>query len=196
MTGKQPRDEGAAQTKVIVGAVKRRRAVLGWSADRLAEEMTKAGVPWNADIVVNLEHGRRRSLRVHELMALAWVLDVDSPLDLLAPPDVIFYPVTPGGNVRVEAVRAWWLGETGPLRETLARPGVRIDLSALAERFSDLPESVQQELVQLILSLDPVPKRDTPPADAVSAEQDIRDLRATFPRLFAMLEAGDGDGQD
>ena len=121
MTGKQSRDEGAAQTKVIMEAVKRRRNVLGWSAQRLADEMTRTGVPWNADIVVNLEHGRRKSLRVHELMALAWVLDADSPLDLLAPPppDVIFYPVTPVMYERVEAVRAWWTGETGPPRERL-----------------------------------------------------------------------------
>ena len=167
MTGKQSRDEGAAQTKVIMEAVKRRRNVLGWSAQRLADEMTRTGVPWNADIVVNLEHGRRKSLRVHELMALAWVLDADSPLDLLAPPpDVIFYPVTPVMYERVEAVRAWWTGETGPPRERLdGAVDVRelVELPAeLPERFGDLPEATQRELVRLVLSLDFAPRKRAP----------------------------------
>lgn len=113
------RDEGAAQTKQIVEAVKRRRLakVPTWSAERLAEEMTKVGVPWNADVVVNLEHGRRKSLRVHELLALAWVLEVASPVDLLAAEgsvDMVW--VTPEQRASAETVRAWFKGETGPLR--------------------------------------------------------------------------------
>ncbi len=173
MTGKQPRDEGAAQTGLIVEAVRRRRNALGWSAQQLADEMTKAGVPWNADIVVNLEHGRRKSLRVHEFMALAWVLDADSPLDLLGPPDVMFYPVTPRTYMRREAVRAWWMGETGPLRKTQAGAvdarelaGLPADLPAL---FADLPADLQQELVRLVLSLNPVPRR---PAEGNDDGQD------------------------
>ena len=70
-----------------MGAVKRLRMERGWSAQQLAEEMTKAGVPWNADVIVNLEHGRRKSLRVHELLALLFVLDVEQPLDMLVPGD-------------------------------------------------------------------------------------------------------------
>jgi hypothetical protein len=119
MTDRQPREEGAAQTKLIMGAVKSLRLGKGWSAERLAEEMTKAGVPWNADIVVNLEHGRRKSLRVHELLALAFVLDAQSPVDLIVPGDEV-YPVVPGVLVDAEDVRAWCRGTTGPLRRWLS----------------------------------------------------------------------------
>jgi hypothetical protein len=117
---------------------------------------------------VNLEHGRRRSLRVHELMALAWVLEVDNPLELLVPADEVFYPVAPLQYVRSEAARAWWMGETGPLREALAGaagPG-NPEVDALLAPLRDLsPEAALQELARLVLSLDPVPKRRTPPED-------------------------------
>jgi hypothetical protein len=123
-SSRQPREEGAEQTKRIMAEVKRRRLAKNpvWSAERLAEEMTKTGVPWNADIVVNLEHGRRKSLRVHELLALAWVLDANSPVDLLVPAgrdDLAFF-VVPDVQMAPAVVRAWCQGETGPLRK-LAR---------------------------------------------------------------------------
>jgi transcriptional regulator with XRE-family HTH domain len=141
MTGHiAPRDEGAEQTARIVEAVRRRRAVLGWSAQRLADEMTQAGIPWNADVVVNLEHGRRKSLRVHELLALALVLDVHSPLDLLVPQDQAApaYPVTPGTLADQATVLAWCKGETGPLRSWLARPPDGSISDRVAERIRTL----------------------------------------------------------
>ncbi len=117
MTEKQARDEGAAQTALIMAAVKRLRTSRGWSAQRLAAEMALAGVPWNADIIVNLEHGRRRSLRVHEFLALAFVLAAEQPLALLVPGDVPF-PVVPGLTAPPADVRGWLSGERPPLRET------------------------------------------------------------------------------
>jgi transcriptional regulator with XRE-family HTH domain len=118
MTRERPRDEGAEYTARIMDEVKRLRAAKGWSAQRLAEEMTAAGVPWNTDIVVNLEHGRRKSLRVHELLALAWCLDADSPVDLLVPgPDDTAFPVIPRIKMAPAVVRAWCQGRTGPLRK-------------------------------------------------------------------------------
>lgn len=114
------RDEGAGQTALIVAAIKKLRAAKGWSARELAEEMTRVGVPWNPDIVTNLEHGKRKSLRVHEVIALAYVLDAETPLDLLVPVEnPAGYPVTPNLAVIAESVRAWFLGETGPLRLAL-----------------------------------------------------------------------------
>jgi transcriptional regulator with XRE-family HTH domain len=155
VTERQARDEGALQTTLIMEAVKRLRTGKGWSAQQLADEMTKAGVPWNADIVVNLEHGRRKSLRVHELLALAWVLDADSPLDLLIPgPEVRrdpMYPVTPSTLLDKAAVRAWWKGETGSLREWLAQPreGEPEDLAAM---LGEVPPQVREQIIMLARS--------------------------------------------
>lgn len=118
------RDEGAQQTKRIMAAIRQLRTAKGWSAKQLAEEMTKAGVPWNADIVVNLEHGKRRSLRVHEFLALVFVLDAARPLEVLVPPGTDTnpdtYPVVPGMLVDAEDTRAWLRGEGRPLRRTVA----------------------------------------------------------------------------
>lgn len=122
MTARQARDEGAQQTQVIVDAVRQLRRTKDWSAQQLADEMTKAGVPWNADIVVNLEHGRRKSLRVHELLALLFVLDAEKPLEVLVPGDEVF-PVTPGLLVDAGDVRAWLRGEAGSLRRMMAKGG-------------------------------------------------------------------------
>lgn len=67
-------------TELVMASVKRRRLARTptWSAERLAKEMTAVGVPWTRDAVVNLETGRRKRLAAHELLALAYVLDVDS----------------------------------------------------------------------------------------------------------------------
>lgn len=119
MTERQGRDEGALQTRRIVDAVRRLRNAKGWSAQQLAEEMTKAGVPWNADVVVNLEHGRRKSLRVHELLALLFVLDVDRPLEVIVPGEDLF-PVVPAATANPDNVRAWLRGDAKPLRLWLA----------------------------------------------------------------------------
>lgn len=108
---RRARDEGAGQTSVIMAGVKRARLAREWSAQRLADEMSAVGVPWNADIVVNLEHGRRKSLRVHELLALAVVLAAESPVDLLAPPDAAaagrMILVTPNHLMEVRNLREW-----------------------------------------------------------------------------------------
>lgn len=161
MTERQSRDEGAYQTQVIVGAVKRLRGAKGWSAQQLADEMTKAGVPWNADVVVNLEHGRRKSLRVHELLALAWVLDADSPAELLVPEDPAdhMYPVTPTTLLNRAAVRAWLAGETGPLRLWLEQPheGEPDDLAAL---LGGMAPEARQQIMMLARSMARAPRAD------------------------------------
>jgi transcriptional regulator with XRE-family HTH domain len=109
MTETAGRDEGAAQTRLIMKAIPARRKALGWSAEGLAAEMNAAGVPWNANIVANLELGRRKSLRVHELLTLAYVLDVP-PIELLVPPGNR-YPATPRITVTSAIARAWIKGE-------------------------------------------------------------------------------------
>lgn len=91
-----------------------------WSAEKLAAAMAEVGVPWTRDAVVNLETGRRKRLAAHELLALAYVLDVPSPVELLAPAVAPRIPVTPTTDVATLDARAWCWGQIGPLAEWLA----------------------------------------------------------------------------
>jgi hypothetical protein len=70
-------------TAVIAARVRELRGAR--SADWLAREMQRQGIGWTRLVVTKLETGRRQSVSVEELLALAAVLDV-SPLHLLVPP--------------------------------------------------------------------------------------------------------------
>lgn len=151
-------DEAALQTEIIMEAVEQLRKAKKWSAQRLADEMTEVGVPWTRNSVVNLQTGRRKQIAVHELLALAWVLDVDTPLDLLIPHgERMVYPATPSTLLNREAVRAWWLGETGPLRKWLAQPreGEAENIAELMER---VPPEAREQIMQLARSHVQAPK--------------------------------------
>src|SRR5258706_2102210 len=114
-------DEGAGYTAAVMTEVKRLRNAKTpvWSAERLAAEMAAAGVPWTRDAVVNLENGRRKRLAAHELLALAFVLDVPNRVDLLVPPTMPKLSVTPAIEAATLDARAWCWGQTGPLRQWL-----------------------------------------------------------------------------
>lgn len=47
------------------------RAARGWTAERLATEVTQHGVLWSWSVVTGVEGGRRLALTVDELFALA-----------------------------------------------------------------------------------------------------------------------------
>lgn len=104
--------------KVIAARMRELRTGRGWSAQRLAEEMTKVGIPWDRSIVANLEGGRRRTVSVEEMFALAFILNV-APVHLMVPPvgkeDRSEYWIVPqspiqGGQPFPDAVRAWIRG--------------------------------------------------------------------------------------
>jgi transcriptional regulator with XRE-family HTH domain len=80
-----------------------------WSGQRLAQEMTKVGVPWDRSIVANLEYGRRPFVTVEELLALAYVFQV-APVHLLVPLGDEFYAVTPHHVVLSGRAREWIRG--------------------------------------------------------------------------------------
>ena len=106
------------------------------TAERLAQAMTVAGVPWSRDTVVNLETGRRKRLAVHELLALAYVLELGSPVDLLAPllpGEGRMLPVTPRILVRASAVRAWCERQDPPWR-------AKADESTVTARMPDIED--------------------------------------------------------
>jgi hypothetical protein len=88
---------------------------------RRTSEPSGWGVPWTRETAVNLERGRKRSLGAHEVLALAFVLDVHSPVELLAPGDELL-PVA-GLLLDPGDVRAWFEGATGPLRAWISAHG-------------------------------------------------------------------------
>lgn len=119
-----------------------------WSATRLAEEMAAVGVPWTRDAVTNLETGRRKSLAAHELLALAYVLDVASPVDLLVPQTAAKLPVTPVIEAHTLDARAWCWGQIGPLREWLAAEPYERD-AIRARWFNAQEQAVRSAHVRL-----------------------------------------------
>jgi transcriptional regulator with XRE-family HTH domain len=97
--------------RAIAERVKELRKSRGWSAQRLAEEVTAAGIQWDRSIVANLENGRRAALSVEEWLTLAYVLDV-APVNLLVPtsddgPD---FAVVPDQVIPPMDVREWIRG--------------------------------------------------------------------------------------
>lgn len=98
-------------TKAIAARVREVRTKRGWSGADLARELRAAGVPWERAMVAKLETGRRRSITVTELLALALVLNV-APVHLLVPPDESNapYQVTPKATAPYWRVRGWIRG--------------------------------------------------------------------------------------
>jgi transcriptional regulator with XRE-family HTH domain len=72
-------------TQVAAQRVRQYRKAHGWSAQELARRCAEAGMP-NLDrsVLSNLENGRRTSLRLDEVLTLAWVLGVP-PVMLMVP---------------------------------------------------------------------------------------------------------------
>lgn len=100
--------------RAIAARVQELRKGRGWSAQRLADELRKVGIPWDRSVVANFETGRRASIGVDEMLALAYVLEV-APVHLVVPPDTdasVEYQVTPEGVPEDPVfVRAWIRGQ-------------------------------------------------------------------------------------
>jgi transcriptional regulator with XRE-family HTH domain len=79
-------EEGLTPTQVAARHVRRLRRLQKLTAAQLAERVTLAGVKWDRATVTKLETGRRQSLSIEELIALAKALDV--PLIHLLPQGV------------------------------------------------------------------------------------------------------------
>lgn len=72
--------------------------------------MTNVGVRWDRSIVANLENGRRATVSVEELLALAYVLDV-APVHLVVPLDDGQFHVTPEWATNADRAREWFRGQ-------------------------------------------------------------------------------------
>lgn len=97
-------------TAAIAQRVKTLRTTARLSGPALASEMNEQGIPWNRTTVAKLETGRRESLTVQELLALALVLDVP-PVSLIADPrrDELI-PVAEGVEVEPWEALLWMTG--------------------------------------------------------------------------------------
>jgi transcriptional regulator with XRE-family HTH domain len=70
---------------VVARRVREVRSRRGWSAQELADRLREAGFPeLDRGIIANLESGRRRSVSIDEVLALALVLDM-APVHLFVP---------------------------------------------------------------------------------------------------------------
>lgn len=116
----QQNGEGARPVEVVARRVREVRERRGLSGAKLAERLRAVGLGWDRNVVANLENGRRASVDVAELLALAYVLDV-APIHLLVPIDdkTAAYQVTENLMAEVDQVRAWVRGFQGLAGTTL-----------------------------------------------------------------------------
>jgi transcriptional regulator with XRE-family HTH domain len=113
-------------TAVVAARMHELRVKRGWSAAELARRMRAAGIPWERIVVTKLETGRRASVSVAELLALAAVLNCPPVMLMTADersqagyrPGYVnpSYQVTPTMTEDMFTVRAWIRG-AGPLGE-------------------------------------------------------------------------------
>jgi transcriptional regulator with XRE-family HTH domain len=98
-------------TQEVARHVKELRRDRGMTAAELAARMTELGVKWDRSIVANLESGRRRTVSVDELLALAVALDI-APVHLIAgiEDDDGKVPVTPDIVIPRSDLRRWIRG--------------------------------------------------------------------------------------
>jgi transcriptional regulator with XRE-family HTH domain len=145
---------------VIAERVRQLREARGLTAARLAERMTEEGVKWDRSVVANLENGRRASVTVEELFALAYVLEV-APVHLVIPLDADgWIHITPELSTTNEQARAW-------IRGTVALLGVdeRKFYSEVPEgefkRRADAQLEWEREMAEKgIISFGPAPERE------------------------------------
>lgn len=105
-------DWSAGWTARFGQAVRRERQRRGWSAQELAARCAALGVPVTRSSLADLETGRRPSVTVQTVTAVAAALDVP-PVVLLYPLDDGTEPVRvlpDGESLPVDAI-AWWSGE-------------------------------------------------------------------------------------
>lgn len=81
-----------------------------FTAEQLAEAMAGLGIPWQRNVVANLENGRRDAVSVDELFALALILGV-APVALLVDIKAESAPVTPDIDVVPAELLLWLLGD-------------------------------------------------------------------------------------
>lgn len=193
--------DAASPTQVIAKRVRELRREREWTAERLADEVTKAGVKWNRGTVAKLENGRRDSVSVEELFALAWAFGVP-PVVLVLPDDSsAAYEVTPSVVAEAERAFAWLAGFLPPTRTALdavpdadksradvvryfaSMPGYMRSARALEQRMSEEMPLDEFEAVMRSRAV-PMDRRQQINADWWTPERQAAHQRATFAAEF------------
>ncbi|MFD4551674.1 helix-turn-helix domain-containing protein [Streptomyces sp. NPDC058466] len=104
-------ESAADPVATISKRVKQLRTRKGWTGADLGQQMTARGIRWDRSIVANLENGRRATVSVNELLALARVFDV-APVHLLVPVHEQQFRVAKDEVYPTSRVRAWVRGES------------------------------------------------------------------------------------
>lgn len=167
-------------TDVIAARVRALRQAQRLSGAALAERLNAYGIDWNRTTVAKLETGRRESLTVAELLALALVLGVPPVLLIADPRSDALIPVAEG--VTSNPWRAlWWLtGWTtlGPEEGTPTQP----DAAALVRKIREVATTVRD-----IVDAETLARRQRPrePLDTLSAGL-VRSLETALTDLIAL----------
>jgi transcriptional regulator with XRE-family HTH domain len=134
------------------------------SAQDLADETTKLGLPLSRSQIANYESGRKHSLDLTELLIFAAALDI--------PPALLLFPTFPDDTVEVlpgrvvDTSRALdWLSGHATLAIGPSTPGTQ--LIEAAGRLA----SIEDDLVRMRGSMDEL---SMPPAVATSTKEVIR----------------------
>jgi transcriptional regulator with XRE-family HTH domain len=159
MAQSSQQQNGATPTALVAARVRELRDGRGWSAQRLADELTQVGINWDRSIVANLESGRRATVSVEELLALAYVFGV-APVHILVPTDDRPYPVVPTDERPTRQVRAWIRGKEAlkdertyfievPADEWVATTGIVRDPTGIALVAQEMAR-LQQQLLTMV----------------------------------------------
>ena len=132
-------------TQLVAQRVRALRQRHGWSAERLAQEMQQVGIPWERMVVSKLENGRRATVSVDELLALAYVLSV-VPVHLLVPTEGEgAYEPVPGLKVRPDIARSWIRGKAPIGKVDVRRYATEIPLEEFGPDAHGLVSHAQLE---------------------------------------------------
>lgn len=93
----------------------------GLTAEALAHAMSDLGVPWQRDVVANIENGRRTGITVDELLALAVALEV-TPAALLFDLEAESAEIAAGVQATPAEALMWTWGMGALPGLTTARP--------------------------------------------------------------------------
>ncbi len=151
---------------MIAERVKAVRAARGLTGAQLAQKMTETGLKWDRSVVANLENGRRSTVSVEELLALAFVLEV-APVHLIVPlDDDGWLAVTPDVSTTNPLARAWIRGA-----EALPWTDERRFYSEVPESEFTRRAEQQQEWEQRMVALGIMSKSEMGPADAAEDDE-------------------------
>ncbi|MFJ9020767.1 helix-turn-helix domain-containing protein [Streptomyces sp. NPDC102259] len=142
----------AAQVAV---ELRRHRARRGYSAQQLADECAKLGMPIQRSVIANFENGRRANVSVAELLVFAAALRI-SPLELAFP--VGYERLAeglPGRSDETYNWAAWFSGEESGFDFSSEEINAMDIVRALLPEFADLMRS-KGKLTEAEASLDQV----------------------------------------